>query len=67
MVLNLPTNKVMKVLEVGQANGMSPQALYRDILNTYLASERYKELQIKGFLKTNIHEIDHILQYLKDK
>jgi ABC-type lipoprotein release transport system permease subunit len=57
----------MKVLEVGQQNGMSPNALYRDILDTYLQSERYKQLQIKGFLNTNLHEIDHILDYLKDK
>jgi len=67
MLLNLPTKKVMKVLEVGQQNGMSPQALYRDILNTYLESDRYKELQIKGFLNTNLHEIDRILDYLRDK
>lgn len=67
MLLNLPTKKVLKVLEVGQQNGMSPQALYRDILNTYLESDRYKELQIKGFLNTNLHEIDHILDYLRDK
>ncbi len=67
MLLNLPTKKVMKVLEVGQQNGMSPNALYRDILDTYLQSERYKQLQIKGFLNTNLHEIDHILDYLKDK
>jgi hypothetical protein len=57
----------MKVLEVGQQNGMSPNALYRDILDTYLQSDRYKQLQIKGFLNTNLHEIDHILDYLKDK
>ena len=67
MLLNLPTKKVMKVLEVGQQNGMSPNALYRDILDTYLQSDRYKQLQIKGFLNTNLHEIDHILDYLKDK
>jgi hypothetical protein len=67
VLLNLPTKKVMKVLEVGQQNGMSPNALYRDILDTYLQSERYKQLQIKGFLNTNLHEIDHILDYLKDK
>ena len=67
MLLNLPTKQVMKVLEVGQQNGLSPQALYRDILNTYIASDRYKELQVKGFINTNIHEIDHILDYLKDK
>jgi hypothetical protein len=67
VLLNLPTKKVMKVLEVGQQNGMSPNALYRDILDTYLQSDRYKQLQIKGFLNTNLHEIDHILDYLKDK
>ena len=67
MLLNLPTKKVMKVLEVGQQNGMSPNALYRDIIDTYLQSERYKQLQIKGFLNTNLHEIDHIIDYLKDK
>jgi hypothetical protein len=67
VLLNLPTRKVMKVLEVGQQNGMSPNALYRDILNTYLQSDRYKELQVKGFINTNLHQIDHILEYLKDK
>lgn len=67
MLLNLPTKKVIKVLEVGQQNGMSPNALYRDIIDTYIQSDRYKELQVKGFLNTNLHEIDHILEYLKDK
>ena len=67
MLLNLPTKKVMKVLEVGQQNGMSPNALYRDIIDTYLQSDRYKQLKIKGFLNNNLHEIDHILDYLKDR
>ncbi len=67
MILNLPTKKVMKVLEIGQQNGMSPNALYRDIIDTYIASDRYKELQVKGFLNTNLHEIDHILDYLKNR
>jgi hypothetical protein len=57
----------MKVLEVGQQNGMSPNALYRDIIDTYLQSDRYKQLKIKGFLNNNLHEIDHILDYLKDR
>jgi len=67
VLLNLPTKKVMKVLEVGQQNGMSPNALYRDIIDTYLQSDRYKQLKIKGFLNNNLHEIDHILDYLKDR
>lgn len=67
MLLNLPTKKVIKVLEVGQQNGMSPNALYRDIIDTYLKSDRYKQLQVKGFLNNNLHEIDHILDYLRDK
>lgn len=67
MLVNLPTKRVMKVLQVGQANGMSPNAMYRDIIKTYLESDRYKELQVTGFLNNNIHEIDHILEYLKDK
>lgn len=67
LILNLPTKKVMKALEVGQQNGMSPQRLYQDILDVYLKSDRYKELQVSGFLKTNLEKIDHVLDYLKDK
>jgi hypothetical protein len=41
----------MKVLEVGQQNGMSPQKLYREAIKVFMASDYYQELVKKTTLQ----------------
>ncbi len=67
MLVNLPFRRLCRILTTYQRLGINPNSACRDILRQFENSHYYKKLEVKAFIDNDVYEINHILDYLKNR